>query len=117
MISEPDSPRAVSWRPTPSIGTLPSTFSPPKGVTLPSNFAYDEDEGYANLLLYKLSPRLAERVYPIIATQAAENAMAAILVLGMVTALPPLIDPRLEASTGCNCSDWTQPPHSFRTLT
>jgi hypothetical protein len=60
---------------------------------MPSNYAYDEDEGYAGLLLYKLSPRVAERVYPIVATRAAELFVAAMLVIGMTASLPPLVFP------------------------
>lgn len=57
----------------------------------PSNFAYDEEEGYTGLLLYKLSPPLAEAVYPIITTQAAEVFVLAMLVISMSGALLPLV--------------------------
>lgn len=59
--------------------------------SLPSNYAYDDDEGYASLLLYKLSPRLAQAVYPIIATRTMEAIMAAVLIIGYGISTPPLL--------------------------
>jgi hypothetical protein len=39
---------------------------------VPSNFAFDSLRGYQGLILHDLSPRLAERLYPYIATKRAE---------------------------------------------
>lgn len=65
--------------------------------SVPSNYAYDEDEGYAGMVLYRLSPRLAEAVYPVIATRGVEITVTAILILGMTVPLPPLIHPRVPS--------------------
>jgi hypothetical protein len=63
--------------------------------SVPCNFAYDAEEGYTGLLLYKLSPRLAEAVYPIITTQAAEVFVSAMQIISMTGALPPLLYPNM----------------------
>lgn len=65
--------------------------------SVPSNYAYDEDEGYAGMVLYRLSPRLAEAVYPVIATRGVEITVTTILILGMMVPLPPLIKPRVPS--------------------
>lgn len=94
-----ESPRGVAWpREVPSDAPSRSPSPDHKGQQatgqgpVPCNYAYDEDEGYSNMLLYKLSPRLAEVVYPIIATRAVEAFVTVVLVLGMAVSLPPLIN-------------------------
>lgn len=95
-----ESPRGVAWPREVPCDAPPSRSPSPdhKGQhatgqgSVPCNYAYDEDEGYSNMLLYKLSPRLAEVVYPIIATRAVEAFVTVVLVLGMAVSLPPLIN-------------------------
>lgn len=94
-----ESPRGIAGRT--EVNDSTSRFShlskDPEGKhaagqgAVPSNYAYDDDEGYAGMLLYELSPRLGEFAYPLIATQAAERYMAAVLFLGIAISLPPLI--------------------------
>lgn len=47
-----------------------------------SDYAYQEGRGYSGLLLHAISPRLAERVYPYIATETAEKFIVLCFLVG-----------------------------------
>lgn len=79
-----------------SCFTLKGRYAAGK-ASVPCNYAYDEDDGYSGLLLYELSPPLAEALYPILATPATEAVMTTILVLGIAISMPPQIHPGFSA--------------------
>lgn len=69
------------------------TASPISSFNFPSNYAYTAS-GYDGLLLHAISPRLAEAVYPWIATPAAAKVVTVSLFVGGGFSSLPIISKR-----------------------
>jgi hypothetical protein len=61
---------------------------------IPTNYAWSHVDGYEGLLLHRLSPKLAERVYPWIATVRVEAFLGLLLAFGGTFASLPVVSPR-----------------------
>lgn len=64
-------------------------------LSIPSNYAYSTSGGYDGLLLHAISPRLAEVVYPWVATPAAAKVAAVALFVGGGFSSLPMVTKRL----------------------
>jgi hypothetical protein len=78
----------------------PAPLAPEDGQALPKNYAYHPKDGYKGLLLHDLvSPRVAEFVYPIIASRWGEAVTIVIMFTSLtLTSTPVLIDHSLSRS-------------------
>lgn len=76
----------------------PAPLAPGDGQALPNNYAYDPKDGYKGLLLHDLvSPRVAEFVYPLIASRWGEAVTIVVMFASLVlTTTPVLIDHSLS---------------------
>jgi hypothetical protein len=61
------------------------------GKDEPTNFAWVPFEGYQGLLLHAISPQLAERLYPYLATEAAEASFGSVLLVATIVSSLPLL--------------------------
>jgi hypothetical protein len=64
----------------------------------PTNYAWSQVDGYEGLLLYRLSPKLAERMYPWIATERVEAFLGLVQAFGGIFASLPVVSRRFPES-------------------
>lgn len=78
-------------------GVSPPKHRPPRVRSPVDNYALGLD-GYEGLLLHAISPSLAKKVYPKIATSVVERFVVAVLVVGTVVGTLPLLITSLHPS-------------------